>query len=118
MSNVRLLFNNTEFPLYKDSYSLTFQNKESKNETEAGTVIRDIKRMGVPHLSISQTVNNTWYQKLFQYSISGAALTVSYYDPNTLTEKTFSGFIENLSYNLAIDRSKTYWKVSFEVTAY
>lgn len=118
MSNVKILFDNTEFPLYKDSYTLAIQNKENKKETEAGTIIRDIKRMGVPHLSISQTVNDIWYQKLCQYYTSGNAITISYYDPITLAVKTFSGFIENLSYNLIVSRSKNYWKVSFEVTSY
>ncbi len=118
MGNVALYFGNEEFPLYKDSYSLAIENKETQNETEAGTIIRDIKRLGVPHLSISQAIDDTWYKKLFDYDTSGVALTISYYDPSTRAQATFSGFIENLKFDLVADNTSTYWKASFEVKAY
>lgn len=118
MSNVKLYFGIEEFPLYKDSYSLSIENKETQNETEAGTIIRDIKRLGVPHLSISQPIPNTWYKKLYDYDTSGTALTIVYYEPHTLAQASFSGFIENLKFDLISDNTSTYWKATFEVKAY
>ena len=117
MSSIELWFDTDKFPLTKDSYNLSFQNKDVQNETEAGTIIRDVKRLGVPHLSISCTIDNTWLQKLLTVN-NTASVTVKYFSPVTLALATFDGFIENLSYELISDRTSTYWKVSFEVTAY
>lgn len=117
MASVQLLFGLDEFPLYKGSYSLSIQNKETVNETEAGTVIRDIKRTGVPHLSVSSPVDDTWYQKLTQYS-DDSSITFSYFDPNTLSSQTFSGFMQNLKFDLVADLTKTHWNASFEITAF
>lgn len=116
---VKLKFDTDYFPLNKGSYNLTLQNKETVKETEAGTIQRDIKRLGVPHLSVSSTIDSTWYQKIQQYSVTGQSVTISYYSPVTLAEATFDGFIQNLSFELIKDNgTETYWDVSFEVTAY
>lgn len=116
---IKLKFDTEYFPLTKGSYVLNFQNKETKNETEAGTIIRDVKRTGVPHLSISSSVDNTWYQKLYSYFVSGSEITVYYYSPVTLAEASFDGFIENLSFNLIKDNGTSpRWEASFEVTSY
>lgn len=116
---VKLKFDTDYFPLTKGSYNLSLQNKETVKETEAGTIQRDIKRLGVPHLSVSSTINSTWYQKIQQYYVTGQSVTISYYSPVTLAEATFDGFIQNLSYDLKKDNgTETYWDVSFEVTAY
>ena len=118
MSAVELWFDSDKFPLYKDTYSLTIQNKETQNVTEAGTIIRDVKRLGVPHLSVSCPVNDTWYQKL--NTVNGtSSVTIKYLSPTSLTLATFSGFVENLKFDLIVDNtSARYWKASFEVTAY
>lgn len=116
---VKLKFDTDYFPLTKGSYELTIQNKETVQETEAGTLQRDIKRLGVPHLSISSTINSTWYQKIYNYYVTGQSVTIAYYSPVTLAEAIFSGFIQNLRYSLIKDNgTETYWDVSFEVTAY
>ena len=116
---VKLKFDKDYFPLTKGSYNLTLQNKETVKETEAGTIQRDIKRLGVPHLSVSSTINSTWYQKIQQHYVTGQSVTISYYSPGTLAEATFDGFIQNLSFELIKDNgTETHWDVSFEVTAY
>ena len=117
MASVKLIFGSDEFPLYKGSYSLSIQNKETVNETEAGTLIRDVKRTGVPKLSISSPIDDTWYQKLYQYS-DDTSITFSYFDPNTLTSQTFSGFMQNLKFDLVADLVKTHWNASFEIVAF
>lgn len=116
---IKLKFDTEYFPLTKGSYNFNPINEEIKNKTEAGTIIRDIKRLGVPHLSVSATVDSTWYQKLYNYYTNGSKVTVGYFSPSTLAEATFDGFIENLSCSLIKDNgTTTYWKVSFEVTSY
>lgn len=116
--SVVLYFGADQFPLYKDSYKFTPINKETENETEAGTIIRDIKRLGVPNITVSQIITQAWFQKLYQHYTTGSAITVTYFDPNTLANATFSGYIKNLSYDLVSDKTTTYWKASFEVKAY
>lgn len=116
---LKLKFSTEYFPLTKGSYTLALQNKEVINETEAGTIIRDIKRLGVPHISVSSTIDDTWFQKLQGYYVSGTAVTIYYLNPATLAEASFDGFIQNLTYNAIKDNgTKTFWDVSFEVTAY
>ena len=116
---ITLKFNSEYFPLTKGSFQNSPQNKQKINETEAGTLIREIKRLGVPHLSVTSTIDDTWYQKINNYFVSATALTVYFYDPSTLSEGDFSGFIENLTLNAKKDNgTSTYWDVSFEVTAY
>lgn len=116
---LKLKFGTEYFPLTKGSYTLTLQNKETINETEAGTIQRDIKRLGVPHISVNSTIDDTWFQKLQGYYVLGTALTIYYLNPATLAEASFSGFIQNLTYNAIKDNgTKTYWEVSFEVTSY
>lgn len=116
---LKLKFDTEYFPLTKGSYSFAPQNKETINETEAGTLIRDIKRLGVPHISVSSTVDDTWFQKLYNYYTSGSEITVYHLSPSTLVEASFSGFIQNLTYNAIVDNgTNVYWDVSFEVTAY
>ena len=116
---LKLKFNTEYFPLTKGSYTLSLLNKETIKETEAGTIQRDIKRLGVPHISVSSTIDDTWFQKIQGYYVSGTALTIYYLDPATLAEASFDGFIQNLTYNAIKDNgTKTFWDVSFEVTAY
>ena len=117
MSSVKILFGSDEFPLYKGSYSLSIETEETINKTEAGTKIRDIKRTAIPHLSISSPVDDTWYQKLRQYS-DDSSITISFFDPNTLTAQTFSGFMQNLKFDLVADLTKTHWNASFEIIAF
>lgn len=116
---LKLKFSTEYFPLTKGSYNLTLENKETIQETEAGTIQRDIKRLGVPHISVTSTIDDTWFQKLQGYYVSGTALTIYYLNPSTLAEDNFSGFIQNLKYDAIKDNgTKTYWDVSFEVIAY
>ena len=117
MGSVALKFGSDDFPLYKGSYSLSITNKETVKETEAGTLIRDIKRTNVPSLSVNTTVEETWYQKLTQYN-DDTSITFTYFDPSTLSAQTFSGFIQNLKLDLIADNAKSYWKASFEIVAY
>lgn len=116
---LKLKFDTEYFPLTKGSYTLALQNKETINETEAGTIQRDIKRLGVPHISVSSTIDDTWFQKLQGYYVSGSVVSIYYLNPATLAEASFDGFIQNLTYNAIKDNgTKTFWDVSFEVTAY
>lgn len=119
MSSVEIWFNTDQFPLTKDSYEFTPLNEVKNNKTEGGTIIRDIQRMNVPHISVSCVINDTWLQKLHTANGSTSAITVKYFSPETLSLETFSGFIENLKYSLKADYGNNkYWNVSFEVTSF
>jgi len=116
---VELYFGVEELPLTKNEYHFKPVNIQTVNETEAGTRIRDIKRLGVPWMSVSMIVSDAWYQKLFDYYTSGSSITVTYYDPHTLAANTFYAYVDNLDYNLIrADSVSTDWQVSFEVVAY
>ena len=117
MASIELWFDTDKFPLKKDSYEVSFHNEDKQNKTEAGTIIRDVQRFNVPHLSVSCAVDDTWYQLLHSYNGQGT-VTIKYFSPATLSAQTFDGFIENLKFSLVSDLTKTYWKASFEVTAY
>ena len=111
MAKIKLKFDTEYFPLTKGSYKLDLQNKETVNETEAGTLIRDI--------TVTSTIDSTWLQKLQGYYVKGSAVKIYYFSPATLAEDNYDGFIQNLSFNLLKDNgTTTYWDVSFEVTAY
>lgn len=119
--NVKLYLSGSEVTLHKGSYTLSFLNKQSVKETEAGTLIRDIKRLGVPHLSVSMPVNRTEYVPFYNAYISNSAVSVKYYNPGTNTLETFSGFLENFSSDLEEDftsGTNTEWNISFEITSH
>lgn len=118
MASIKLYFNSVEFPLYKDSYNLNILNKETERETEGGTIIRDIKRLGVPEITISQTIDQSWYQKIYNYYATNTPLTVSFFSPSTLAQATFTGYLKDLKYSPVVDNGTTYWKVSFKVKSY
>lgn len=119
--NVKLYLAGSEVTLNKDSYQLSFINEQKKTKTEAGTIIRDIQRLGVPHLSVSMPVNRTEYVPFYNAYISNSAVSVKYYNPGTNALETFSGFLEDFSSNLVWDdpvNANSEWNVSFEITSH
>ena len=121
MSNIQLKFGLTDIDINKDSYKLDFLNKQTIRETEAGTLTRDIKRMGVPHISVSMPANDSEYATIYSTYISGSAVQVTYYNPGAGASDTFDGFVENLTANLVSDAQgsgeDSEWNISFEITS-
>lgn len=121
MSDIQLFFGLTEITVNKDSYKMDFLNKQTVRETEAGTLTRDIKRLGVPQISISMPANGSEYATIYSSYVSGSSTTVTYFNPGTGTTDTFDGFVEDLSADLVSDSFgsgyDTEWNISFKITS-
>ena len=118
MSSVKIYFNGVEVDINQGSYDLSFINKQTVNETEAGTLRRYIKRLGVPHITVSMPANETEYAAIYSAYINSSSHTVKYYNPGTGLAETFTGFIENFEGELIDDNGTTpNWNISFEITS-
>lgn len=127
MDGMSLFFNQTEVPLYKGSYVLSFLDEETINKSEAGTKIREMIREGVPKISVSTYADDTWFKKFREYKAL-SSLSVGYYNPSTLLYSEFNGYITNFKYDLQqsditpdLDdpvNGTTFWKVSFDIVSY
>lgn len=109
-----LKFNGTALPL-PDSYDmdLTDVEADSGGETEAGTVQRDVVRMGVVSISVSFSVSSSWLKRLTAYS-KLPKLTVQYFDTEELALKETEMYITGFKAKLYKDTSyKGLWTVSF-----
>ena len=99
-------------------FNLSFINKQTVNETEAGTLRRYIKRLGVPHITVSMPANETEYAAIYSAYINSSSHTIKYYNPGTGLAETFTGFIENFEGELIDDNGTTpNWNISFEITS-
>lgn len=120
--NIKLYISGSEVTLNKGSYTLSFINKQTTNETEAGTIIRDIKRLGIPHLAINMPANESEYSAFYTAYLSNASVKVKYYNPATKTLTEFDGFLENFSSELVVEvlegLGDTEWNLSFEITSH
>lgn len=78
-----LRFEGVNLPL-PDSYEVSLNDVEadSGGETEAGTIQRDVVRMGVVKISVSFSVTPTWLQRLTEYKQMDS-IAVQYFDPET-----------------------------------
>ncbi len=118
MSSVKIYFNGVEVDINQGSYNLSFINKQTVNETEAGTLRRYIKRLGVPHITVSMPANGTEYAAIYSAYINSSSHTIKYYNPGTGLAETFTGFVENFAGELIDDNGTTpNWDISFELTS-
>lgn len=114
-----LKFNGTALPL-PDSYDmdLTDVEADSGGETEAGTVQRDVVRMGVVSISVSFSVSPSWLKRLTAYS-KLPKLTVQYFDTEELSLKETEMYITGFKAKLYKDTSyKGLWTVSFTLNEF
>ena len=118
MSSVQVYFNGTEVTINKGSYNLHPTNKQTINETEGGTLRRYIKRLGVPHISVSMPANESEYGTLYTAYTSGSTITVKYFNPGSGTLETFYGFIEDFSAEAVYETSTdSEWNLTFEIAS-
>ena len=106
-----LVFDGVPLPL-PDSYEIGLEDVEadSGGETEAGTMQRDVVRLGVVNISVSFSVSPRWLKLLTGFK-QQERISVDYLD----TEMRRTGmFMEGYKAGLVKDTSfKGLWKVSF-----
>ncbi|KIR03811.1 hypothetical protein P261_02626 [Lachnospiraceae bacterium TWA4] len=109
-----LVFDGMNLPL-PDSYEVELEDVEadSGGETEAGTIQRDVVRMGVVTIQVSFSVSAKWLQLLSQFK-NQAQIAVKYFDTNSLELKETLMYIQGFKSKLEKDTSyKGLWTVSF-----
>ena len=109
-----LKFDGMELPL-PISYEVGLDDVEadSGGETEAGTIQRDVIRIGVAAISVSFHVTQKWLRKLTWYK-KQKKITVDYFDPETAEMKRAEMYVTGFKAKLEKDtRYKGLWSVSF-----
>ncbi|MEG0919352.1 MAG: hypothetical protein RSE61_05410 [Anaerovoracaceae bacterium] len=111
-----LKINGENLPL-PDSYDVELSaiEADTKGGTEAGTMQRDVIRVGVISIGITFTVTALWLKKLTTYSKQDK-LTIEYFDTEMLELKQTEMYIEGFRVKLEKDTSyKSLWSVSFRL---
>ncbi len=109
-----LVFDGVPLPL-PDSYEIGLEDVEadSGGETEAGTMQRDVVRLGVVNISVSFSVSPRWLKLLTGFK-QQERISVDYLDTETLEMRRTGMFMEGYKAGLVKDTSfKGLWKVSF-----
>lgn len=109
-----LVFDGVPLPL-PDSYEIGLEDVEadSGGETEAGTMQRDVVRLGVVNISVSFSVSPRWLKLLTGFK-QQEKISVDYLDTETLEMRRTGMFMEGYKAGLVKDTSfKGLWKVSF-----
>lgn len=109
-----LVFDGMPLPL-PDSYEVSMEDVEvdSERETEAGTMQRDVVRLGVVSISVSFSVSPKWLKLLTGFK-KKEKIGVKYFDTETLESKKAEMFIDGYKAGLVKDTSyKELWRVSF-----
>ena len=115
MYQIYLQFNGETIPVKKDDYSVSYNDVVSggSGTTEAGTVIRDVIREGVPSISVNLDVSVTWLRKLRTYK-KLSSITVNWFDPETGELSECEMYMDGFKASLAHDTSYGgLWNVSF-----
>lgn len=115
MYQTYLKFNGETVPVKKDDYTVSYNDvvSEGSGTTEAGTVIRDVIREGVPSISVSLDVSITWLKKLRSYK-KLPSITVNFFDPETGTLSVREMYMDGFRASLAHDTSYGgLWKAEF-----
>lgn len=112
--DICLIFNNTEIPLTKGSYSEKREYVDNRNVTEAGHTVREVVRTGIVTLSVSLVCDSEEKQVLDGFA-DESALSVIYWSEKTGTLENINGFIDGYSANLKVDADERFYDVSFEV---
>lgn len=97
-----LSINGIEMPVKRDDYSVSYTDVVSNDggTTEAGTMIRDVIREGVPSVAVNFTVTEQLLAVLRSYKRL-PSLDVVFYDAGVL--KSWAMYIDNFRFSLAAD---------------
>lgn len=97
------------------SYEVNMEDREadSGGETEAGTIQRDVVRVGVRTIAVTFAVTAAWLKKLTEYK-QKEKLLVRYFDPETVEQKETQMYMDGFKAKLEKDTSnRGMWTVSF-----
>ena len=115
MFQTYLQFNGETVPVKKDDYSVSYNDVVSggSGTTEAGTVIRDVIREGVPSISVNLDVSIKWLKKLRAYK-KLPSMTVRWFDPETGSLSENEMYMDGFKASLVSDTSYGgLWTVAF-----
>lgn len=102
----------------KNGYSISFDDDEDLQKTEAGTQIRNITREGVPSISVAFQCNESMLAEMHNLK-KQLSLTVKYYDStSTATDKLETDVMFITSYKeemLADTDDRGIWGVTFDL---
>lgn len=102
------------------SYDLDYEDIEydTKGETEAGTIQRDVIRFGVVSISLTFHCSPKWV-KIFSEFSKVAVLNVEYFDTRVMSLVKTEMYMEGLKIKLVKDTSyQGLWEVSFYLKEY
>ena len=109
-----LKFDGTDLPL-PTSYEVTMTDVEadSGGETEAGTIQRDVVRLGVVSIAVTFQVTQKWLRLLTGFK-QREKIFVDYFDTETAEMKRTEMYVEGFRSRLEKDTSyKGLWTMSF-----
>lgn len=109
-----LKFDGTDLPL-PTSYEVTMSDVEADfgGETEAGTIQRDVVRLGIVSIAVTFQVTQKWLRLLTGFKQKEKIL-VDYFDTETAEMKRTEMYVEGFRGRLEKDTSyKGLWTVSF-----
>ena len=109
-----LKFGGTDLPL-PTSYEVTMTDVEadSGGETEAGTIQRDVVRLGVVTIAVTFQITQKWLKLLTGFK-QKEKISVDYFDTETAEMKKTEMYVEGFKSRLEKDTSYTgLWTVSF-----
>lgn len=109
-----LKFGGTDLPL-PTSYEVTMTDVEadSGGETEAGTIQRDVVRLGVVTIAVTFQITQKWLKLLTGFK-QKEKISVDYFDTETAEMKKTEMYVEGFKSRLEKDTSyKGLWTVSF-----
>ena len=111
-----LKFDGTDLPL-PTSYEVTMIDVEadSGGETEAGTIQRDVVRLGVVSIAVTFQVTQKWLRLLTGFK-QREKIPVDYFDMETAEMKRTEMYVQGFKSKLEKDTSyKGLWTVSFSL---
>jgi hypothetical protein len=109
-----LNFDGMDLPL-PDSYEVEMSDKEadSGGETEAGTIQRDVVRVGIVTIAVSFSVTQKWLRILTGFK-QQEKIKVRFFDPETASQRQTEMYVDGFKSKLVKDTSyKGLWTVSF-----
>ena len=114
-----LKFDGTDLPL-PTSYEVTMTDVEadSGGETEAGTIQRDVVRLGVVSIAVTFQVTQKWLRLLTGFK-QREKILVDYFDTETAEMKRTEMYVEGFRSRLEKDTGyRGLWTVSFTLKEY